>query len=148
MFTKPLLSVSSISASRGLFGTYLPTSCVALCSRSVLVTLSLHPGSTLALPMQNLFNLLIDSLGIFKDVRFHPTLKFGHFWAPLALDLPHNVKNHGGGSAEEVPGGFARERRTKENKEHNTWRITKTNRNKTTMKDTGCGTSNIVFDFW
>ena len=28
------------------------------------------------------------SEGIFKDVRFYPILNFGHFWAPLAFELP------------------------------------------------------------
>ena len=27
-------------------------------------------------------------LGMLKKVRFHPMLNVGHFWAPLALDLP------------------------------------------------------------
>ena len=60
----------------------------------------------------------------------------------LGLSSPltfHNVKSHGGGNAEGEPGGIAKERRTKENKENNTWRKTKANRNKTTKKDTGAG---------
>ena len=30
----------------------------------------------------------INAVGIFKDVRFYPVLNFGHFGAPLAIDLP------------------------------------------------------------
>ena len=66
------------------------------------------------------------NLGIFQDVRFHPTLNFGHFLGSLifSMFLPHNelwpflgppspltfhnVKNHGGGGAEGEPGGIAR----------------------------------------
>ena len=46
--------------------------------------------------------------GIFKDVRFLPTMNFGHFGDPPSPLTFHNVKNHGGGGAEGEPGGIAR----------------------------------------
>ena len=65
-------------------------------------------------------------------------LNFGHFWAPLlAIDLPQCQEPWRWGQK-----GARRnfqKRRTEENKENNTQRKTKTNRNKTTKKDTGLG---------
>ena len=42
-------------------------------------------------------------VGIFKDVRFYPIMNFGHFGAPSSPLTFHNIKNHGGGSAEGEP---------------------------------------------
>ena len=88
--------------------------------------------------------------GIFEDVQFYPMLHFGHFWAPLFsrcflphndfwpfLGLPspltfHNVNNHGG--SENCQGT---KNKRKQRKQH------KTNRKKTTKKDTG-GTNKKV----
>ena len=68
---------------------------------------------------------------------FHPIMNFGHFW-PLSPLTFHNVKNHGGVRAE-GEGRIAGERRTKEHKENNTQRKTKTNRNEQERKTLGAG---------
>ena len=63
-WSKPLFSVSLISVSPSACGTYWHISCVAPCPRSVLVALSLHPGSTLALRKAELF---LSSFSIYSS---------------------------------------------------------------------------------
>ena len=70
-------------------------------------------------------------------------MNFGPFLAPPSPLTFHNVKNHGGGGAhaEGEPGGIAK---NQEQKKTTHQRKTKTNRNKTTKKDTGGRTNNTV----
>ena len=93
----------------------------------------------------------LSVLGKIKDVRvystlyfghflapsfsrcFYPIMNFGHLWASPSPLTFHNVNNHGGS---ENCQGMKNSR--KQRKQH------KTNRNKTTKKDTGSGTHNKV----
>ena len=56
--------------------------------------------------------------GIIQDVRFHPKLNFGHFWALLTLDLLQCQEPWRWGRRRRARRN-CQERRTKENKENN-----------------------------